>query len=106
MTPWVDRVARMALKKFAVLQISLFDTTMSERYRKLARAQPPVCGVDTHRAETETCCHWNYTHPTWRRVTTKEPFSEAEVRRIFPDAEPCPSQPLSAQSSGSRMATL
>ena len=60
---------------------------MSERYRKLARAQTPVCGVDTHRAETETCCHWYHTHPAWSRVQTKEPFAESDALRLLPDAE-------------------
>ena len=37
--------------------------------------------------ETEIRCHWHYTHPAWGRVMTKEPFNEADARRLLPDAE-------------------
>ena len=30
---------------------------------------------------------WRYTHPRDGRIVTKDHFTEAEARRIFPDAE-------------------
>lgn len=36
--------------------------------------------------ETETRCHWTYTHPAWGRVVTKEPFTEADALRLLPEA--------------------
>ena len=37
--------------------------------------------------ETETRCHWYYTHPAWGRVITSEPFTEKDALRPLPDAE-------------------
>lgn len=37
--------------------------------------------------ETETRCHWYYTHPAWGRVITLEPFTEQDALRLLPDAE-------------------
>ena len=34
----------------------------------------------------DTIYLWRYTHPRDGRVTTKDHFTEAEARRIFPDA--------------------
>ena len=37
--------------------------------------------------ETETRCHWYYTHPAWGRVITSEPVTEMDALRLLPDAE-------------------
>ena len=36
--------------------------------------------------QSETRCHWLYTHPAWGRVMTKEPFTDSEARSLLPDA--------------------
>ncbi len=64
-------------------------TTGSTRSRRLRDPGAPHELVRRYSAdmETETRCHWHYTHPAWGRVMTKEPFNEFDARQLLPDAE-------------------
>jgi hypothetical protein len=48
----------------------------------------------------ETRCHWRYTHPAWGLVITKEPFTEADARRLLADAERVDGSEVTAEHSG------
>ena len=63
-----------------------------------------VAHVPSHAARNhrhmETLHLWKYTHPRDGRVVTRDHFTEAEARRIFPDAERVEGSQIEAERCG------